>query len=66
MFERNIVKTNNPITLCIIKPEIVAANRKEEVIGKIQEKGFVIVEQKEVTFTEDMVRDFYKDKLNEV
>lgn len=48
---------SKPATICIIKPEVV--EKKDEILAKIQEKGYSIIEQKEVTFTEEMAREFY-------
>ncbi len=48
-----------PSTLCIIKPDILIANKQDELIGKIEEKGYTIVARQQLTFTEKMVDEFY-------
>ncbi len=55
-----------PVTICIIKPDMMAQNKKDEIVGKILEKGYRIVEQKDVKFTEEMAREFYKNKQDSV
>ncbi len=45
---------------------MMAKNKKEEIINKILEKGYKIVEQKEVKFTEEMAHEFYKHKKDSV
>ncbi len=52
----------DPITICIIKPDILAANKEEEVLEKIKEKGYKVVETKRITFTERMCQEFYAHK----
>ena len=58
------MSTQKPLTICIIKPD--KAEKQAEIMKKIKEKGYEIVEQKEVTFTADMVREFYKHQTNSV
>lgn len=58
----NIMTATTPITISILKPDIVSNNKQEEVIAKIVEKGYTIVEQKEITFSEEMVAEFYEHK----
>lgn len=54
-----------PSTLCIIKPDVLRAGKEDELIEKIQEKGYSIIEQKKLTFTEKMVHDFYAHRKEE-
>lgn len=58
--------TDKPITICIIKPDMMAANKKEEIIEKIINRGYEIVEERVVQFTPEMAREFYKHKMAEV
>ena len=58
-----LVSSKNPITICIIKPD--AKDRKDEIIQKIKDRGYQIVEEKNVKFTEEMVKEFYKERVNE-
>jgi nucleoside diphosphate kinase len=60
------VKTDKPLTICIIKPDMIAQGKKNEIIEKIKQKGYEIVEQKDVKFTEEMARNFYKHQENSV
>ena len=41
-------------------------NKKAEIIDKIKERGYEIVEQKDVTFTEEMAKEFYKHQEQSV
>ncbi len=53
-----------PITICIIKPDV--KEKRAEIIKKIKDKGYEIVESKEVTFTAEQAREFYKNQANTV
>ena len=55
-----------PVTICIIKPDIIQKNKKHEVIEKIKAKGYEIVEEKDVQFTEQMAHEFYKHQKDQV
>lgn len=55
-----------PITVCIIKPDMMAKNKKEEIIEKIINRGYEIVEERDVQFTPEMAREFYKHRADEV
>ena len=44
----------------------MAKNKKDEIIQKIKEKGYEILEEKDVQFTEEMVKEFYKHHENSV
>lgn len=48
-----------PVTICVIKPDIMLEKKQYEVIAKIEEKGYEIVESKVITFTDRMAREFY-------
>ncbi len=40
--------------------------KKDEIIEKIKEKGYEILEHKTITFSEEMAKDFYKHRAEEV
>ncbi|KAJ3285254.1 thioredoxin domain-containing protein 6, partial [Borealophlyctis nickersoniae] len=49
-------------TLALIKPDAYAvAGRKDEILRRIQEAGFVVVAEKEVRFDEGMAKEFYRE-----
>ena len=56
--------TQKPLTIAIIKPD--KPDKQADILKKIKEKGYEIVEHKEVHFTADMVREFYKHQTNSV
>jgi len=58
------VTSQKPLTICIVKPD--KQEKQEEIMKKIKERGYEIVEHKELTFTPDMVREFYKHQTNSV
>jgi len=58
------VTTQKPLTIAIIKPD--KPDKQADILKKIKEKGYEIVEHKEVHFTADMVREFYKHQTNSV
>ena len=58
------MNAEKPITICIIKPDV--KEKQAEIIKKIREKGYEIVESKEVTFTTEMAKEFYKNQANTV
>ncbi|CAF0729697.1 unnamed protein product [Brachionus calyciflorus] len=62
---QHLIKTHRPITICIIKPDLIAKNKKDEIIEKIKEKGYEIVEQRDVQFTEQMAREFYSHRKDD-
>lgn len=45
---------------------MISKNKKSEIISKIKEKGYEILEEREVKFTEAMARDFYANKKDDV
>jgi nucleoside diphosphate kinase len=60
-------KANAPKrTICIIKPDMMEQNKKEEIIQKILERGYKIADQREVKFTEEMAREFYNHRKDSV
>jgi nucleoside diphosphate kinase len=60
------VKAQKQITICIIKPDIIQKNKKDEVIASIKERGYEIVQQKEMTMSDEQAREFYKHKASSV
>jgi nucleoside diphosphate kinase len=58
------VTIQKPLTIAIIKPD--KPDKQADILKKIKEKGYEIVEHKEVHFTPDMVREFYKHQTNSV
>jgi nucleoside diphosphate kinase len=60
------VSTQKPVTVAIIKPDMISVNKKEEIVQKIKERGYELLEEKEIQFTDHMAREFYKEKENEV
>lgn len=59
------ITETKPVTICIIKPDILANNKQDEVIAHIQQKGYTIVKQKKITFTEKMVHEFYSHRASD-
>jgi nucleoside diphosphate kinase len=55
-----------PITICIIKPDMIANGKKDEIIQKITERHYKIVEERTVRFSEQMAKEFYKHKSESV
>nr|XP_061799470.1 thioredoxin domain-containing protein 6-like [Nerophis lumbriciformis] len=49
-------------TVAIIKPDAVAHGKANEIIMKIQDAGFEILAQKELTLTEAQARELYQQK----
>lgn len=60
------MKLDKPITICIIKPDLMAQNKKEEIIEKIVNRGYEIVEERVVKFTPEMAHEFYKHRKDDV
>jgi len=60
----NTMKAQKQITICIIKPDIIKKNKKDEVIASIKERGYEIVQQKDMTMSEEQAREFYKHKAS--
>jgi nucleoside diphosphate kinase len=53
-------------TICIIKPDMIEKNKKDEIIQNILERGYKIADQREVKFTDEMAEEFYKHKKDSV
>ncbi|XP_036397217.1 thioredoxin domain-containing protein 6 [Megalops cyprinoides] len=51
-------------TLAIIRPDVARDNR-DEILSRIQEAGFTVALQKEVMLSEEQVRQFYSQHLEE-
>uniref|UniRef100_A0A673J5E8 NME/NM23 family member 8 n=1 Tax=Sinocyclocheilus rhinocerous TaxID=307959 RepID=A0A673J5E8_9TELE len=52
-------------TVAIIKPDVVAHGKADEIIMKIQDAGFVILAHEERTLSEAEAQDFYQHKAAE-
>lgn len=61
---QNIMSSTLPITICIIKPDMMANNKKDEIKQKILEKGYKIEAESDITFTEKMAEQFYSHQKN--
>ncbi|XP_053352348.1 thioredoxin domain-containing protein 6 isoform X1 [Clarias gariepinus] len=51
-------------TLALIRPDAARENR-DEVLARIHEEGFTVTMQKEITLTEEQVRQFYSQQQDE-
>ncbi|KAM4608249.1 thioredoxin domain-containing protein 6 [Polymixia lowei] len=51
-------------TLALIRPDVASDNR-EEILSRVHEAGFTVALQKEVMLTEDQVRQFYFQHVEE-
>ena len=60
-----IVSAQKPITICIIKPD-VQKEKQAEIIQKIKDKDYQIIESKEIKLTQEEAHDFYKKQENTV
>uniref|UniRef100_A0A8C4X7K4 NME/NM23 family member 9 n=1 Tax=Erpetoichthys calabaricus TaxID=27687 RepID=A0A8C4X7K4_ERPCA len=65
LFSFTTVPAGKSFTLAIIKPDVVAHGKVNEIIMKIQEAGFEILAHEERTLTEDEALDFYQHKSAE-
>ncbi|XP_065108430.1 thioredoxin domain-containing protein 6 [Paramisgurnus dabryanus] len=63
--EAVFVPANKSYTVAIIKPDVVAHGKTNEIIMKIQNAGFVILAHEEKTLTETEAKDFYQHKASE-
>ncbi|XP_026073182.1 thioredoxin domain-containing protein 3 homolog isoform X1 [Carassius auratus] len=59
------VPASESYTVAIIKPDVVAQGKADEIIMKIQDVGFVILAHEERTLSEAEAQDFYKHKAEE-
>ncbi|XP_058478660.1 thioredoxin domain-containing protein 6 [Solea solea] len=59
------VPVSRSYTVAIIKPDVVAHGKANEIIMKIQDAGFEILAHEERTLTEAEARDFYQHKAAE-
>ncbi|XP_016386652.1 thioredoxin domain-containing protein 6-like [Sinocyclocheilus rhinocerous] len=60
-----IVPAKKSCTVAIIKPDVVAHGKADEIIMKIQDAGFVILAHEERTLSEAEAQDFYQHKAAE-
>ncbi|XP_072541663.1 thioredoxin domain-containing protein 6 isoform X2 [Salminus brasiliensis] len=60
-----LVPVNRSYTVAIIKPDVVAHGKTNEIIMKIQDAGFEILAHEERTLTESEAREFYQHKESE-
>ncbi|XP_077071950.1 thioredoxin domain-containing protein 6 isoform X2 [Siphateles boraxobius] len=60
-----IVSDNKSYTVAIIKPDVVAHGKAEEIIMKIQDAGFVILAHEERTLSKAEAEGFYQHKAAE-
>lgn len=48
-------------TLALIKPDAMQANHKDEIINKIKENGFDLVQEKQLLLSKEKAELFYKE-----
>ncbi|KAK7169547.1 hypothetical protein R3I93_005505 [Phoxinus phoxinus] len=60
-----IIADNKSYTVAIIKPDVVAHGKAEEIMMKIQDAGFVILAHEERTLSEAEAEGFYQHKAAE-
>lgn len=48
-------------TLALIKPDAYGTGKKVAIIDRIKEAGFTIVQEKELTMTAELAKNFYKE-----
>ena len=48
-------------TLALIKPDAVANGKAAEIIARIEAEGFLVIEQKELTLTQEIAEAFYAE-----
>ncbi|KAK3569066.1 hypothetical protein QTP86_021528, partial [Hemibagrus guttatus] len=63
--EDALVPANRSFTVGIIKPDVVAHGRTDEIIMKIQDAGFEILAHRECTLSETEAQKFYQHKAAE-
>ena len=59
VMEEVIVPVRKEFTICIIKPDIVAAGKVEEILDTIRHKFIEILARKEETLSEEVTRELY-------
>ncbi|ORZ35331.1 nucleoside diphosphate kinase [Catenaria anguillulae PL171] len=50
-------------TIALIKPDATAAGKATEIMQKIEERGFRIVDKKQFTMTMETAKEFYRDHV---
>ena len=63
--KEEIVPVRKEFTICIIKPDVVAAGKVDEVISLIRARFIDILAQKQETLSEEVVRELYSHLLEE-
>ncbi|XP_053454987.1 thioredoxin domain-containing protein 6 isoform X2 [Nycticebus coucang] len=63
--DEDVVSSEKPCTVAIVKPDAVAHGKTDEIIMKIQEAGFDILTSEERTMTEAEMRLFYQHRAGE-
>lgn len=48
-------------TLALIKPDAMQANHKDEIIQKIKENGFSIIQEQQLQLSKEKAGSFYKE-----
>ncbi|XP_075034690.1 thioredoxin domain-containing protein 6 [Mixophyes fleayi] len=61
----DLVPSGKSYTVAIIKPDVVAHGKADEIIMKIQEAGFEILANEEKIMTESEARDLYQHRAGE-
>jgi nucleoside diphosphate kinase len=60
------VNAEKSITIAIIKPDVLAVEgKKAEIVGKIRERGYEIVEEKTLKMSAEQASEFYKQRKDE-
>lgn len=60
IINKHQVNSDKPITIAIIKPDMIEQGKKAEIVEAIKHKGYEILEEKTVKFTPEMAHEFYK------
>jgi nucleoside diphosphate kinase len=50
---------NTQQTLALIKPDAVESKKADEIIQRIEDEQFLIIEHKQIQLTKDMAEAFY-------
>ncbi|XP_046701253.1 thioredoxin domain-containing protein 6 isoform X3 [Silurus meridionalis] len=64
-YEEALVPANRSYTVGIIKPDVVAHGKTDEIIMKIQDSGFEILAHEERRLSESEAQEFYQHKAAE-